>query len=114
MSDAMAHEFEGKVAFVTGAGHGMARATALMLAEQGANLGLIDSNAEELAEVTDACRTAGATVVSRVVDQSSGNEVNDVVRTIHSEFGRIDVAAHIAGVYPRARWSTRATSTGRR
>ena len=81
----------------------MARATAVMFAAGGANLGLIDSNAEELAEVTDACRAAGATVVAHVVDQSSAGEVNDVVRAIHDELGRIDVAAHIAGVYPRAK-----------
>jgi NAD(P)-dependent dehydrogenase (short-subunit alcohol dehydrogenase family) len=96
------NEFDGKVAFVTGAGHGMARATALMFAARGADVGLIDANAEELAEVADACRAAGATIVSRVVDQSSSTEVNDVVRAIHDELGRIDVAAHIAGVYPRA------------
>jgi len=98
----MDREFDGKVAFITGAGHGMARATSVMFAASGANLGLIDSNADELAEVTDACRAAGATVVSRVVDQSSSAEVNDVVGAIHDELGRIDVAAHIAGVYPRA------------
>jgi NAD(P)-dependent dehydrogenase (short-subunit alcohol dehydrogenase family) len=98
----MNHDFAGKVAFVTGAGHGMARATALMFAESGARLGLIDSNPGELDEVTDACRTAGVTVVARVVDQGSSREVNDFVAAMYAELGRIDVAAHIAGIYPRA------------
>ena len=95
-------EFAGKVAFVTGAGHGMARATAVMFADQGADVALIDANADELAEVTAVCRAAGATVLSRVVDQASSAEVNDVVRAIDHELGRIDVAADIVGVYPRA------------
>ena len=47
-------EFEGKVAFVTGAGHGMARATAHMLAARGADLGLVDGDRAELAVVADA------------------------------------------------------------
>lgn len=95
-------EFAGKVAFVTGAGHGMARATARMLADRGADLGLIDSNPEELAQVAGECRAIGATVVDRLVDMLSTASINDAVREIHELLGRIDIAANIAGIYPRA------------
>ncbi|HXY91496.1 MAG TPA: SDR family NAD(P)-dependent oxidoreductase, partial [Acidimicrobiia bacterium] len=56
--------YDGKVAFVTGAGHGMARATAHMLAAGGADLGLVDGNLEELARVAGECRDLGANVVA--------------------------------------------------
>jgi NAD(P)-dependent dehydrogenase (short-subunit alcohol dehydrogenase family) len=95
-------EFDGKVAFVTGAGHGMARATARMLAARGANLGLVDSNADELAQVAEECRAIGATVVDRLVDLMSIASINGAVREIHEHLGRLDVAANIAGIYPRA------------
>ena len=98
----MDREFEGRVAFVTGAGHGMARATARMLADAGANVGLVDGNADELAEVAQECRDRGATVVDRLVDLTSSASIDEVVGAVHDGLGRIDVVANIAGVYPRA------------
>jgi NAD(P)-dependent dehydrogenase (short-subunit alcohol dehydrogenase family) len=95
-------EFEGRVAFVTGAGHGMARATARMLAARGANLGLVDSNRDELAEVAAECRDSGATVVSELVDLTSTTSIDHAVRVVHDGLGRIDIAANIAGIYPRS------------
>ena len=38
----MAGEFEGKVAFITGAAHGQGRATALALAREGARIAALD------------------------------------------------------------------------
>ncbi len=98
----MTREFEGRVAFVTGAGHGMARATALMLARGGAGLGLVDGNADELAEVARDCRALGAAVVDTVVDLTSTASVDDAVRAVHDGLGRIDIVANVAGIYPRA------------
>lgn len=95
-------EFDGRVAFVTGAGHGMARATAHLLAARGANLGLVDSNLDELAEVADECRDIGATVVSELVDLTSTASIDRAVRAVHDGLGRIDIAANIAGIYPRS------------
>ena len=95
-------EFEGKVAFVTGAGHGMARATAHMLAARGADLGLVDGDRAELAVVADECRDLGASVVSEVVDLTSTTSIDSVVQAVHVGLGRIDIAANIAGIYPRA------------
>jgi NAD(P)-dependent dehydrogenase (short-subunit alcohol dehydrogenase family) len=95
-------EFEGRVAFVTGAGHGMARATALKFARQGAGLGLVDANADELDAVATECRSLGAHVVERVVDLASPTSVHDAVAAVHEGLGRIDAAANIAGIYPRA------------
>jgi NAD(P)-dependent dehydrogenase (short-subunit alcohol dehydrogenase family) len=101
-SESVDREFEGKVAFVTGAGHGMARATAHMLAARGANLGLVDHQVDELATVARECRDLGATVVSESVDLTSTTSIEGVVRAVHDGLGRIDIAANIAGIYPRS------------
>jgi NAD(P)-dependent dehydrogenase (short-subunit alcohol dehydrogenase family) len=95
-------EFEGRVALVTGAGHGMARATASKLAAGGADLGLFDANADELADVARECRALGVSVVDTVVDLTSTASVDGAVRAVHDGLGRIDIAANVAGIYPRA------------
>lgn len=100
--DPLAHDFDGRVALVTGAGHGMARATALLCARRGAALALFDSNADELAAVAAECRAIGVSVVTCTLDQSRSTEVGDAVANVRAELGRIDLAAHVAGVYPRA------------
>jgi 3-oxoacyl-[acyl-carrier protein] reductase len=80
----------------------MARATAHLFAARGANLGLVDSNGHELAAVADECRDLGATVISELVDLTSTASIDHVVRVVHDGLGRIDVAANIAGIYPRS------------
>ena len=44
-------KLDGKVIMVTGAGRGLGRAMALALAQQGAQLALVDLDGEELQEV---------------------------------------------------------------
>jgi 3-oxoacyl-[acyl-carrier protein] reductase len=101
-SEPVDREFEGQVAFVTGAGHGMARATAHLLAARGADLGLVDHQVDELAAVTEECRDLGASVVSEPVDLTSSASVDHAVRAVHDGLGRIDIAANVAGIYPRS------------
>jgi 3-oxoacyl-[acyl-carrier protein] reductase len=73
-----------------------------LFAAQGANLGLVDSNEDELAAVAGECRDLGATVTSELVDLTSTASIDHVVRVVHDGLGRIDVAANVAGIYPRS------------
>jgi NADP-dependent 3-hydroxy acid dehydrogenase YdfG len=57
------HDFRDADAFVTGAASGIGRAVAEQLGVEGARLHLTDVDAPRLAEVADALRACGATVV---------------------------------------------------
>jgi NAD(P)-dependent dehydrogenase (short-subunit alcohol dehydrogenase family) len=85
--------FNDKVAFITGTGSGIGRATALRLAAEGAEVFLHDVNAESLAESVSMITSAGGTAVSRVGDVSERSECFDAIAEAVEAFGRLDVFA---------------------
>jgi len=95
-------EFDGTAVLVTGAGHGIGRATALRFAAAGASLTLGDRNEETLAEVAKEAEAAGGEVLAVPFDQRSSASVRALVDAAAERFGRIDALANIAGIYPMA------------
>lgn len=87
---------------ITGAGHGIGRATARRFAAEGAQLVLGDMNEETLAQATDEIGSAGATVVPVPFDQRSSADATALIEAAVKQFGRIDVLATVAGIYPFA------------
>src|SRR5579863_3406140 len=90
------------VVVVTGAGHGIERATALLFAAQGARLVLGDINEDLLDESAKECTSAGAPVWVQPYDQRERTSVEALLRGGVEHFGRIDTVANIAGIYPIA------------
>ena len=81
----VAQYYRGKRCFITGAASGIGRATALRLAEQGAELYLTDRNAEGLAETVADARALGALVPEhRVVDIADYDDVAAFAADIHA------------------------------
>jgi SDR family mycofactocin-dependent oxidoreductase len=99
-----------KVALVTGAARGQGRSDAVRLAEEGADLilldlcGSVDSVPYPLPSEADLYETArlasahGAKVLSRVVDVRDDDELRSVVTDGVREMGSIDVMVAAAGV----------------
>ena len=98
---------EGKVAIVTGAGHGVGRGEALELASQGAKVVVNDLGgsvtgegadkrpAEEVAEVI---RSRGGEAVANYDDVADFAGSRNIIDQAVSEFGRLDVVVNNAGI----------------
>jgi NAD(P)-dependent dehydrogenase (short-subunit alcohol dehydrogenase family) len=96
--------FAGKRCFITGAASGIGRATALRLADHGAELYLTDRNADGLAQTVDDARALGAQVAEyRALDISNYDDVASFAEDIHARHPSMDVVMNIAGV---AAWGT--------
>jgi NAD(P)-dependent dehydrogenase (short-subunit alcohol dehydrogenase family) len=87
----------GLVAVVSGAARGMGRAMSLALAEHGADLFLVDRNAEGLAQTARDVQRLGRRAVAATCDVSKPGEIVPLFARLDDEFGRIDFLANVAG-----------------
>ncbi len=102
---------EGKVGFVTGAGHGQGRTHAVRMAQEGANLILCDICApipqtqapmatyEELEETARLVEAAGGQVVFGIADVRDRAAVQAIVDKGLAKFGSVDVVSANAGIW---------------
>jgi 3-oxoacyl-[acyl-carrier protein] reductase len=86
----------GLVAVVTGAASGMGRATAFLLADEGAKVAVTDVT--DPAPVVDAITKAGGEAIGRVLDVSDGAAITRVISDVADRFGGIDILVNNAGI----------------
>jgi NAD(P)-dependent dehydrogenase (short-subunit alcohol dehydrogenase family) len=87
----------GRVAVVSGAAQGLGHATALALAQHGADLVLVDRN-HAGAEATAAhIRGLGRRAIAFGTDVSNPDAVEQLFHQVDAEFGRVDFLGNIAG-----------------
>ncbi|MBY6414597.1 SDR family oxidoreductase [Rhodococcus sp. BP-252] len=91
----------GKKTFITGAGSGIGRATALAAANEGAELYLTDINEASLKDTVAAVGNAAA--MSQAFDVSDYDAVTAFATEVHDAAGSLDVVMNIAGV---SAWGT--------
>lgn len=101
--------FDGKAILITGAGRGLGREYALLLAARGArvvvsdNGASLDGSGEAVApadSVVEEIRAAGGEAVSYLADLSNEQGARGAVDTTIAAFGRIDGIIHNAGISP--------------
>ena len=88
---------EGRVAVITGGGTGIGRATALVLAERGADVVLAGRRAEPLKDTASAIEALGRKALAVPTDVTSSEECQALVDATLAEFGRLDVLLNNAG-----------------
>lgn len=87
-----------RAALVTGAGSGIGRATALLLAAEGARVAVSDVAAAEAEESAALVRAAGGEALALRCDVTRSNEVHAAVTAAVQAFGQLDCAVNNAGV----------------
>jgi NAD(P)-dependent dehydrogenase (short-subunit alcohol dehydrogenase family) len=98
MSTNQKGEFAGKVAFVTGAGTGIGRATALAFAQQGARVVAADISAEHSQETARLITEAGGQALAVTCDVLRSTDIQAALAMTIDTFGRLDYAFNNAGV----------------
>jgi glucose 1-dehydrogenase len=98
----MAEELHGKVAIVTGGNSGIGKAVVLALAEQGAQV-VIDYVADEAAteELERKIASLGEEAVGIEADVSKLEDLQRMIDTAVSSYGRLDVMVNNAGIETR-------------
>ena len=89
--------FTGKVSFVTGAGSGIGRATALAFAQAGADVSIADISEQSVEETARLLEKAGGRVLALRCDVTRAEDVNAALNKAVEAFGRLDFAFNNAG-----------------
>ncbi len=87
----------GKVAFLTGAGAGIAKATAKAYVSEGAKVAIIELNREAGERAEREIREAGGSAIFVETDVTKDDSVKRAVEATVSQFGRLDVIMNCAG-----------------
>lgn len=99
----MTKRFENRVAYITGAGSGLGRATAALFAADGARVFAVDINEAGVNEVIASIRAAGGEADGGRCDVSSSDDVKRSIRSAVDRFGGLQVLINAAGVGRAAR-----------
>lgn len=87
-----------KVALITGAGSGVGRATALMMAKEGAKIGVNDITDKGIDGTLAALQEVGAQGVALKADVSKVDQVKKMFEQLIAAWGTLDVLVNNAGI----------------
>lgn len=93
----------GRVALITGAGHGMGRAMALAFADEGAAGIVVNYRASEHAalDTVSELRSKGCQAIAARADVADAGQVSGMMAEVEDTFGALDVLVNNAGMFIR-------------
>ncbi len=89
--------FDKKVALITAAASGIGRATADIIAGEGGTVLAVDTDKARLEKMLAEIQKAGGRAFGRQADALDPHQVDDVVKAVVSEHGRIDILVNAVG-----------------
>ena len=89
--------FKDKVALITAVGSGIGRATADIMAKEGAVIVGVDNDERRLAMAMEAMNMAGGRANGRPANALDEAEVNDVVAWAAKQYGAVDILVNAVG-----------------
>ncbi len=92
--------FKGKVALVTGAGSqiGFGKAISLLLAKEGCDaVAVTDINLDDAKLTAEEVKALGCKSIAMKADVTNRDEVQEMVKQVIAEYGKIDILANVAG-----------------
>lgn len=87
-----------KVAFVTGAGSGIGKGAAILMAQEGAKVAILSRTEKQLKEVAAEIEQAGSEALILTGDVSDPKIMGDAVQQIVDTWGRLDIVVANAGI----------------
>lgn len=94
----MEQQLEGKVAVITGGGSGIGAAIALLFAQEGADVALMDRDEQHAQAVAEQCQAFGGRTQTFGVDVTDGEAVRQAMAQVVEKLGGIDVLVSAAGI----------------
>ncbi len=94
-------DLNGRVALVTGGGRGIGRAIALALAHAGADVAISGRTTSRLQNTAEEINKLGRKSLVVTADISKLQDIENMVRTVVNEFGRLDILVNNAGINKR-------------
>lgn len=91
-------DFKNKVALITGAGSGIGKASALMLAARGARVAVLSRTPSEISKTAQEIEAAGGEAISLVADVSLEADMESAVGAVISHWGKLDSLIANAGI----------------
>ena len=94
----LSRSIEDRVALITGAANGMGRATAHLFADEGAQVAVVDVDADGVERVAKEITGAGGTAHGGVRDLRDADAIRQVIEAVAAQFGGLDILINNAGV----------------
>src|SRR5919199_5936961 len=95
----MAHRLDGRVAVITGGGHGIGKAYCEGLAAEGAGIVIAEIDAAAAEKTADELQEFGHDALAVRTDVSDEGSVTEMVARANEHFGHIDVLVNNAAVF---------------
>ena len=97
-------KLKNRVALVTGSGSGLGRAIAVMLAKEGAKIGVNDICESGMKGTVEILRGAGAETLALPADVTKVNQVQEMFEKLEDAWGTIDILVNNAGLSLPSMW----------